>query len=52
MGNEIVGVGNILVKPTPELLKLQQELAVAIKPFEAPTKTIYRSPIRGRWAAI
>ncbi len=39
MGNEVVGVGNILVKPTPELLKLQQELADAIKPFEAPTGT-------------
>jgi hypothetical protein len=39
MGDEIVGVGNILVKPTPELLKLQQELADAIKPFEAPTGT-------------
>jgi len=39
MGNEIVGVGNILVKPTPDLLKLQQELADAIKPFEAPTGT-------------
>jgi hypothetical protein len=39
MGNEIVGVGNILVKPTPELLKLQQDLADAIKPYEAPTGT-------------
>ena len=39
MGDAIVGVGNILVKPTPELLKLQQELADAIKPFEAPTGT-------------
>jgi 2'-5' RNA ligase superfamily len=39
IGNETVGVGNILVKPTPELLKLQQELADAIKPFEAPTGT-------------
>jgi hypothetical protein len=39
MGGQIVGVGNILVKPTPELLKLQQELADAIKPFEAPTGT-------------
>jgi hypothetical protein len=39
MGDEIVGVGNILVKPTPELLKLQQELADAIKPFEASTGT-------------
>ena len=39
IGNEVVGVGNILVKPTPDLLKLQQELADAIKPFEAPTGT-------------
>jgi hypothetical protein len=39
MGDVIVSVGNILVKPTPELLKLQQELADAIKPYEAPTGT-------------
>jgi len=39
IGNETVGVGNILIKPTPGLLKLQQELADAIKPFEAPTGT-------------
>jgi hypothetical protein len=39
IGDDIVGVGNILVKPTPELLKLQQELADAIKPFEARTGT-------------
>ena len=39
MGDVTVGVGNILVKPTPELLKLQQELADAIKPYEAPTGT-------------
>ncbi len=39
IGNETVGVGNILVKPRPELLSLQQELADAIKPFEAPTGT-------------
>jgi len=39
IGNVTVGVGNILVKPTPELLRLQQELADAIKPFEAPTGT-------------
>jgi hypothetical protein len=39
LGGQIVGVGNILVKPTPELLKLQQALADAIKPFEAPTGT-------------
>jgi hypothetical protein len=40
MGSETVGVGNILIKPTPELLRLQQELADAIKPFEAPTGTV------------
>jgi hypothetical protein len=39
IGDDVVGVGNILVKPTPELLKLQQELADAIKPFEASTGT-------------
>ena len=39
IGNETFGVGNILVKPTPDLLRLQQELADAIKPFEAPTGT-------------
>ena len=37
--NETVGIGNILIKPTPNLLRLQQELADAIKPFEAPTGT-------------
>jgi hypothetical protein len=31
MGNEIVGVGNILIKPTPNLLRLQQKLADAVK---------------------
>jgi hypothetical protein len=39
IGNETFGVGNILIKPTPGLLRLQQELADAIKPFEAPTGT-------------
>jgi hypothetical protein len=39
MGNDVVSVGNILVKPTPELLKLQQDLADAIKPYEVPTGT-------------
>jgi hypothetical protein len=39
MGDVTVGVGNILIKPTPELLRLQQALADAIKPFEAPTGT-------------
>jgi hypothetical protein len=39
MGDVTVGVGNILIKPSPDLLRLQQELADAIKPFEAPTGT-------------
>jgi 2'-5' RNA ligase superfamily len=39
MGNETVSVGNILIKPTPQLLRLQQKLADAIKPYEAPTGT-------------
>jgi hypothetical protein len=39
MGNETVSVGNILVKATPDLLRLQQELIDAVKPFEAPTGT-------------
>src|SRR5579871_299346 len=39
MGDVTVSVGNILIKPTPELLKLQQQLADAIKPYEVPTGT-------------
>ncbi len=39
MGDVTVGVGNILVRPTPELLRLQQQLADAIKPYEVPTGT-------------
>jgi len=39
MGDVTVGVGNILIKPTPELLRLQQALVDAIKPFEVPTGT-------------
>jgi hypothetical protein len=39
VGNETVSVGNILIKPTPDLLRLQQELIDAVKPFEAPTGT-------------
>ena len=39
MGDVTIGIGNILVKPTPELLKLQQELADAIKPYEVTTGT-------------
>lgn len=39
IGNQTLGVGNILIKPTPDLLRLQLELADAIKPFEAPTGT-------------
>jgi hypothetical protein len=39
MGDVTVSVGNILVKPTPELLRLQQKLADAVKPYQAPTGT-------------
>lgn len=39
IGNQTLGVGNILIQPTPDLLRLQLELADAIKPFEAPTGT-------------
>jgi hypothetical protein len=39
MDDVTVGVGNILIKPSPDLLRLQQELADAIKPYEAPTGT-------------
>jgi hypothetical protein len=39
IGGETISVGNILIKPTPDLLRLQQELADAIKPFEVPTGT-------------
>jgi hypothetical protein len=39
MGGEMVSVGNILVKTTPDLLRLQQELIDAVKPFEAATGT-------------
>jgi hypothetical protein len=39
LGNETVSVGNILIKPTPDLLRLQQELIDAVTPFTAPTGT-------------
>lgn len=39
MGGEMVSVGNILVKTTPDLLRLQQELIDAVTPFTAPTGT-------------
>ncbi len=39
VGDETLTLANILIKPTPELLKLQQELADAIKPFEVTTGT-------------
>ena len=34
-----IGLGNILVKTTPDLLRLQQELIDAVTPFTAPTGT-------------
>jgi hypothetical protein len=34
-----LGLGNILVKTTPDLLRLQQELIDAVTPFTAPTGT-------------
>jgi hypothetical protein len=34
-----IGLAGIVVKPTPELLKLQQELIDAVAPFTAPTGT-------------
>jgi hypothetical protein len=39
LGDAVVGVGNILVKPTPDLLRLQQQLADAVKPYEVSTGT-------------
>jgi hypothetical protein len=39
IGDETVSVGNILVKTTPDLLRLQQELIDAVTPFTAPTGT-------------
>jgi len=39
MGDEMVSVGNILVKTTPDLLRVQEELIAAVKPFEASTGT-------------
>ena len=34
-----IGLGNILVKTTPDLLRLQQDLIDAVTPFTAPTGT-------------
>jgi len=34
-----VGLGGIVIKPTPDLLRLQQKLIDAVKPFTAPTGT-------------
>ena len=34
-----IGLGNILVKTTPDLLRLQQELIDAVTPFTVPTGT-------------
>jgi hypothetical protein len=39
IGDDTVSVGNILVKTTPDLLRLQQELIEAVTPFTAPTGT-------------
>ncbi len=34
-----IGLGNIVVEPTPDLLRLQQELIDAVAPYIAPTGT-------------
>ena len=34
-----MSVGNILIKPTPDLLRLQQQLIDAVTPFTAPKGT-------------
>jgi len=39
MGDQTVSVGNILVKTTPDLLRLQQELIDAVTPFTSPKGT-------------
>lgn len=39
VGNETVSVGNILVKTTPDLLRLQGKLIEAVTPFTVPTGT-------------
>jgi hypothetical protein len=39
IGDKTMAVGNILVKPTPDLLRLQQELIDAVAPFTVPTGT-------------
>ncbi len=39
IGKETISLGNILIRPTADLLRLQRDLADAIKLFEAPTGT-------------
>ena len=39
VGDETLTLANILIKTTPDLLRLQQELADAVKPFEVSTGT-------------
>jgi hypothetical protein len=39
VGDKTMAVGNIKVKPTDELLRLQQELIDAVTPFTVPTGT-------------
>src|SRR5271167_2408839 len=34
-----IGLGGIVIEPTPDLLRLQQELIAAVTPFTAPTGT-------------
>jgi len=34
-----IGLGGILVEPTPDVLRVQQELIAAVAPFTAPTGT-------------
>jgi hypothetical protein len=34
-----IGLGGIVIKPTPDLLRLQQKLIDAVKPFTVPTGT-------------
>jgi hypothetical protein len=37
--NKPMGLGGIVIKPTPDLLRLQQELITAVMPFTVPTGT-------------
>jgi hypothetical protein len=39
VGEKTMAVGNIMVKPTPDLLRLQQEVIDAVTPFTVPTGT-------------